>query len=552
MKLSPLVLSLLATPLVAQTTERVTVATGGVELPTGGATTPSISGDGRYAVFSSSSLLLTTSGTTQVFVHDRATNTTTLLTKAFNGAPGNGSSGQSVISADGQWVAFVTNATNFSQHLWLQGATYVLDRDADGNGTFDDSPNVFYAVRGPQNLPPNSTVFDLDISHDGAYLGFSTYASNLVPGDFNGQQDVFRWERASGAIVRASVSTAGVEGNGYSRKPSISDDGNLIAFETVATTLWTSTSGGDVMLHDVTAATTSPVSVSSTGVLGNGGSLRPDLSGDGLTVAFVTYARNFDPRDTDFHADVYVRDLVAQQTELVSVDSFGNKGVFGSTDPAISFDGNRVCFASQATNLWWNDVFAARDVFVRDRAAGWTRQVSLATDGEHGNNVSGEFVRPALSADGRHPMFHSYASNLVPNDNNGTHDLFVRALCVDGGDELGFTLAGLGALTPAVTACGPLSSSSPATLTVANARPLRPGAVFWSLNQTNQLRWGGTLVPGGPRNVVRFFTDAAGKAQVSVTGHGIPGTAYLHAVVRDGGAPGGVAFANALSLPSTP
>lgn len=563
--LHALLLATLAAGAQGQSTVRVSVATGGIQLP-GATAGPSISGDGRYVIFSSNAAVLpgTLNSIAQVFVHDRdpdgngvfdeGNSTTSLLSRTPNGQPGNGSTGQSSISDDGRWVAFTTNATNFSSHTWVAGGSYLLDRDSDQDGIFDELPVSYYPIRAPGSLPPNASLGEYEISAGGAYVAFTSLASNLVPGDLNGKHDVFRWERATGTIVRASVSDTGVEGNAFSRHGAISDDGNRIAFETQATTLAPGISafGGEVLYRDIAAGTTHVVSVSNTGALGNNLSLLPDISADGNFVAFASYAGNFDPRDTDFNSDVYVRDLAAGVTELVSVDSFGNKGTGGSTDPFVSHDGNRVCFASQATNLYWNDSFAARDVFVRDRTEGWTRQASVASDGEHGNNVSAEAFGIDFSSDGAHPVFYSEATNLVAGDTNGKGDLFVHDVCPDGGIELGFVTPGTGGLVPELRACGPLSTGSQATLSVVNARPSRLAAAFWSAGQSNLPFLGGTLVPSAPYSVLRSSTDSSGKLQLSVPGGGGPGTRYVQVLVRDGFAPQGVAFSNALELQLLP
>jgi len=562
-RLSVFAFACLAAAAAAQETVRVSVATGGVQLP-GATGSPSISGDGRYVVFSTNSPVLTGGAgqPSQVFVHDRdpdgngtfdeGNSVTYPISVTATGLWGNGASGQASISDDGRWVAFATGASNFSSHTWVAGGFYLLDRDSDQNGVFDELPNAYYAIRAPGNLAPNASLGEFDVPPGGAFVTFTSNATNLVTGDLNGQYDVFRWERATGTIERASVSTAGVEGDRISRHPRISDDGNLVVFETQSSTLFpgASTFGGDVALRDFAAGTTAAVSVSSTGALGVGLSLKPDISGDGQFVAFVSYANNFDPRDTGFDSDVYLRDLAGGETELVSVDSFGNKGTGGSTDCDVSHDGTRVQFASLAPDLWWNDVNFARDVFVRDRVQGWTRQVSVATDGEHGNAASGEGFGLDFASGGGHSAFYSDASNLVAGDTNNSGDLFAHSVC-DGGVELGFATAGQQGLVPELRACGSLASGSQGMLRLVNARPNHLGAAFVSTMQVNNAIWGGTLVPGSG-TILRFTTDAEGKALLSFPGGGGPGTVYAQVLVRDGAAPGSVGFSNALALPLLP
>ena len=92
---------------------------------------------------------------------------------------------------------------------------------------------------------------------------------------------------------------------------------------------------------------------------------------------------------------------------------------------AISADGERIAFSSEADNLIESDTNAFRDVFVRDLLSGTNILVSAGTNGLPADNLSFE---PALSADGRYVAFTSSADNLVPNDANRSSDVFVRDL----------------------------------------------------------------------------------------------------------------------------
>jgi Tol biopolymer transport system component len=129
------------------------------------------------------------------------------------------------------------------------------------------------------------------------------------------------------------------------------------------------------------------------------------------------------PGDTNGAADVFVRDLVRGTTARVSVGPGGAQGDGGSGGAAISADGRFVAFPSEATNLVSGDTNGASDVFLRDRRTGVTRRPSVGQGGVQGNDLSHS---PALSADGRYVAFGSDASNLVPGDTNGAHDVFVR------------------------------------------------------------------------------------------------------------------------------
>ena len=135
------------------------------------------------------------------------------------------------------------------------------------------------------------------------------------------------------------------------------------------------------------------------------------VSSNGQFVAFYSDADNLTANDTNGCRDVFLRDLFAGTNYLVSVNTNGNAGDNFSTDPAVSGDGRYVAFTSSADDLVGSDTNRAQDVFVRDLQAGTTALVSVSTDGVHPGN--GDSFSPVISADGRYVLFHSRASNLA-------------------------------------------------------------------------------------------------------------------------------------------
>jgi hypothetical protein len=273
------------------------------------------------------------------------------------------------------------------------------------------------------------------MSADGRYVAFSSIATNLVPGDSNGRQDVFVRDRLAGTTERVSMSSSGKQGNLDSglRGVSISADGRYVAFESAATNLVAGSHDGsdDVILRDRLLGTTERISVSSSGTPGNYGSYYPSVSADGRYVAFWSYATNLVADYTNpASAQVFVRDRLAGTTELVSVSSAGVQGNGYSgyyMNVSISADGRYVAFSSLANNLVSGDTNASWDVFVRDRLEGTPERVSVSTAGVQGNgDSSSNGSGVSISADGRFVAFQSAASNLVAGDWNGSGDVFVR------------------------------------------------------------------------------------------------------------------------------
>jgi Tol biopolymer transport system component len=266
------------------------------------------------------------------------------------------------------------------------------------------------------------------ISGDGRFVAFASDATNLVASDTNGSEDVFVRDRVSGITERASVSSSGVQGNGESGAPSISADGQFVAFYSFASNLVAGDSNGtyDIFVHDRVTGVTERVSVDSSGVERNGPSGYPAISADGRFVVFGSSADNLVPGDTNGWFDVFVHDRQTGTTELVSVDSYGTQADADSglgPPSSISADGRYVAFHSYATNLVAGDTNGFLDVFVRDRQNGTTEIVSIAPAGTPGD---GESQAPSISADGRLVVFGSDASNLIAADGNGWSDVFER------------------------------------------------------------------------------------------------------------------------------
>jgi Tol biopolymer transport system component len=340
------------------------------------------------------------------------------------GAPGNDVSGYfgMSISADGRYVAFWSYATNL-----VPGNTNAYSDIFVRNRQTGTTERVSIDSAGVEG---NNASLSPSISADGRYVAFQSYATNLVPGDTNGYPDIFVRDRQSGLTSLVSIDSAGAQGNGGSYSPSLSADGRFVAFWSEASNLVPVDANGtrDIFVRDRQSGRTSLVSVDSTGAQANGESLSPSISADGRFVAFESRATNLVPGDSNASRDVFVRDRQGGVTTRVSVDSAGAEVVYDSTGPSISADGRYVAFQSDATNLVPGDTNGYPDIFVRDRQVARTIRVSVDSAGAQGNGPSGLSPAVSISADGRHVLFASAATNLVPGDTNATADVFVHDL----------------------------------------------------------------------------------------------------------------------------
>ena len=413
----------------AQVTQRVSISSSGAQ-SNGGSGPSSLSADGRYVAFASSASNLVagdTNGYSDVFVRDRLSGTTERVSVGSGGAQANGPSTYAQISADGRYVLFTSNASNLVDGD-TNGCADVFIRDRQ-LGTSERASVDSGGVQA------NETSYAYSISADGRYVAFYSYATNLVPGDTNGLVDIFVRDRRSGTTERVSVDSAGSQANGQSYYPAISSDGRYVAFSSYATNLVPGdTNGyGDVFVRDRQSATTERVSVDSAGAQGDAESEFPSISADGRYVVFTSDSTNLVHADTNGYSDVFVRDRQNATTQRVSVNT-GNVQANGDSDYAsISADGRYVAFGSMASNLVSGDTNGVEDVFVRDRQNRTTARVSIASSGLQGDDTS---YIPSLSADGRYVTFHSNATNLVPEDTNGFSDIFVRDTIASGFTDL--------------------------------------------------------------------------------------------------------------------
>ncbi len=251
------------------------------------------------------------------------------------------------------------------------------------------------------------------LSSDGQILAFETFASNLGSGDMPlGSRRVVVRDRHSG-VLRTPAGPLQATPNGDSSQPIVAGSGIVVAFTSAATNLVAEPdrngSQTDIYLWRLEDATITRVSVDRNGVQPSIGiSYSPTLSMDGKLVAFVSTSR-LAPEDTNDVPDVYIRDLQRGVTSLVSAGAGRRPSDASSYWPQLSADGRYVAFVSKWANLAPRDRNQDSDVYVYEVATRSTALVSATATGEAANGSSS---RPAISADGRRVVFQSVASNL--------------------------------------------------------------------------------------------------------------------------------------------
>lgn len=279
------------------------------------------------------------------------------------------------------------------------------------------------------HIPVNGYNYPvLGASADGRFAVFGSIASNLVANDTNHAADIFVYDASSATIERVSIATDGTQGNadidyGYD----ISADGRYVVFASFATNLVAGSVAEQVYLRDRQAGTTSLLSVNKSGMPGSDNSYLPRLSGDGHYAAFISCAHDLIAGDTSTTCNVYRRDLWANATELVSVGIGSSNPDGNSSLPSLSTDGRYVAFQSSASNLVVADSNGKLDVFVRDMAS---QSIVRASVNSAGGQLASSARLPfgqSISGDGRYVNFQTNAQ-ATPADLNPWPDVYVRDL----------------------------------------------------------------------------------------------------------------------------
>jgi len=399
-------------------TTRESVGTAGIQAAAD-SSDASVSSDGRYVAFTSSANNLVPNDTNNypdVFVHDRSTNVTTRVSVATGGVQGVYGGYQPSISDDGRYVAFVSRSQLVSGATGIQ--VYIHDTWTTTT-TLASSSATGVAGNSASDMPA--------LSGNGQFVAFNSIASNLVAGDTNARIDTFVKNLVTGATTRVSVTNAGAQAVTTALigdKPSISDDGRYVAFQSYAANLVAGDTNAapDIFVRDTVARTTVRVSVTNAGRQANGWSHDPYISGNGRYVGFSSDATNLVAGDTNALRDIFLRDRVGLTTSRISVSSAGVQANGDSSYPVVSSTGRYVMFTSSATNLVSGDTNAASDVFVRDRTAVITKLISSSSTGVLGNNYS---TGKDMNGAGTMYVFSSDADNLVSGDTNATTDVFL-------------------------------------------------------------------------------------------------------------------------------
>ncbi len=426
------------------TTTMVSIGTGGILPECATIEThcysvhPDITPDGRYAVYASVVQNLVSGPQTptpipQIMRHDRLTCTTVRVSETATGQPADKPCEFPSISEDGQVIAFRSRAANLAPGVPnLVDQVYVYDFATDAPVLISKSA---------AGVAGNASCGGPIISADARWVLFQSDASNLVPGDTNGQPDIFLYDRQTAALQRVNTNAAGEQANGATRRQHMSPSGRFITFDSTATNLVPSApavgpqaylldrdSDNNGIFDEPGGTSISLVSVNSAGEAANGLVFWPFVSDDGSLVAFWTTASNLVDGDTNGVGDIFVHNRATGITTRESVGPNGEQTSAASYFPMhFSADNRYLTFHSPAHELVEGGHNGATHIFRRDLLLGENIIISRNFEGDLAD-ASSEVGVP--SASGQTVIFTSAGYNMIPGGTSNPDwvNVYVRSL----------------------------------------------------------------------------------------------------------------------------
>jgi Tol biopolymer transport system component len=480
---------------------------------------PILGGNGRYVLFASSAnnLALTAGNTPfqkpgitlDVFLRDRASNTTVLVSANLAGTGGGDQDALPVgVSSNGQFVLFESASDNLVSGD-TNSASDVFVRDVVNGITILVSANT-------NGVCGNGASYSSAMTPDGRYVAFASAATDLVPGDANGIPDIFVRDLLSGTTRLASVGAKATNSlnQSLSDTPAITPDGHYVTFYSSATNLVPGQIyGGEIFQRDMVAGTTAWISVGARAlfksVTGSSNAVPCNLrmSDDGTYIAFevctnsptavargiilrysratgltdlvhtnayfpwgpfeniqdldmtpdgrfVAYVANI-TGNTGTNTAIYLWDAQAGTNILVSANTNNVLPAGNFCDqPMISSNGQYVAFFSGSAELATNASGSGPFAYLRDVSGGAT--ILINSDTNAASVGDGSMLSLGVSADGQCVVFESSIGSLVMNDDNRDYDVFLRNV-TNGFAEL---ISARQPILPSLTGVGSCSLSS--------------------------------------------------------------------------------------------
>ncbi|SCA57313.1 hypothetical protein MTBPR1_50069 [Candidatus Terasakiella magnetica] len=278
----------------------------------------SVSDDGNLVVFrtyasnfSSDVSATDTNGTYDLFIKNMTDNSLQLVSKNVSASLGTGdaSSYKAVISGGGSTVVFESSAND----LWDSNADNSSDDTNTGTDIFiydvaTQKVSDIASVDSSEVLMTTSSSYNPSISTDGRYVVFESDATAMVTGDTNGFRDIFRRDLTTGDTIRVNTTSASAEATGnHSYNATISDDGDFVVFESLATNLVSGvTSGSHVYIKQISTGYISVLDAPAAGTVGDSNAYQAHISSDGKSIMFYSSSTNLVPADGNASSDIFM------------------------------------------------------------------------------------------------------------------------------------------------------------------------------------------------------------------------------------------------------
>jgi hypothetical protein len=324
------------------------------------------------------------------------------------------------LSADGRFLAFASDAPDFVPIYPGPTSRQIYLTRADQAIVSTTTPSPASAVTTTTGGYFAGAMDRPSLSSDGNIIAFESDETSLVPGITPSAQQVYVKNFSNGAISLVSASGAGVIGNAASTNAQVSDDGTQVLFESDATNF--GATGHQIWLKNLTTGSLTLVSAANDNRPGNATSTNGKLSGDGRRVAFESDATNLVSGLGVTNRQVYLRSIAGGTTSLASIGADGKPAATGAQGASISADGRFVVFQTAATNMISGQIPTTAQVYVRDQFARVTNLITNDVNGVPGN---GDSVTPAISGNGRVIAFASSATNLDGTQTNKVSQVYI-------------------------------------------------------------------------------------------------------------------------------
>lgn len=385
---------------------------------------PGMSGDARFVVFDSvAGNLGVTNGKRQVFLRDRATGQTELISKSTAGVIAADDNHVAVVSDDGRFVAWDGYGTGLvpNDNDGLMRDVFLRDRQTGMTIRLSENPGSGVRACTAAGLANSEKCnsFGPSMSADGNLIVFGSFA-NLLPEDQNPDfSDLYLYRRDTKTLKLITKGPAGQPANGSSGSQSISADGRFVAFQSQASNLVANDPDidvfEDVFVYNVATEKITKISLveSGAGIAPDGSSQNPTISENGARIVFATTATNIKTGDGSPIRDIIIVNWSGVDGAIPS-NYLRVAAAEDADSPSVTRDGQYLAF--HRGPLAGDGNSGTRKVFVM-KVGSPPAEVSIDSAGSPANGGDSRF--PRISGDGRYVAYYSTATNLVPPDNNG-------------------------------------------------------------------------------------------------------------------------------------